>query len=567
MRVRRATQVRYYGAMLDDPPLEAAWTRLATLAARPAARDIKALFSGDTERARRFSVSFEDLTVDFSKNAIDGDSLVALLDLAHDADLDGFRARLFAGEVVNPTEGRAAMHMALRSAADAGMRAALPGGVDEASRLAAAERDKMRDFVRKVHAGELRSATGEIFDTVLNVGIGGSDLGPRMAVDALTLARGPRIDAHFLSNVDGHAFAALARTLNPARTLVLVASKTFTTLETMTNAQAVRAWITAALGESAVGAHFCALSTNLRAVAEFGIRSDQVFGFRDWVGGRYSVWSPIGLPVALAAGWEPFQAMLDGGAAMDRHFLETPFAQNLPVLLALVGIWNVNALGLRTHCVLAYDERLRRFPAYLQQLEMESNGKSTALDGRPVPRATCPVLFGEPGTDAQHSFMQLVHQGTQPVPVDFIIAAEADHDRPEAHRILAANAFAQAEALLRGKSRQEVEAEMRAKGASDAVVAAVAPHRVFAGNRPSNTLLFRRLDGYALGRLIALYEHKVAVQGWLWQIDSFDQWGVELGKVLAGGIIPALAPGAGAGVHDGSTGGLIRRFRVLRGEG
>jgi glucose-6-phosphate isomerase len=554
-------------AMCSDTPLQAAWTRIADLAARPESRHIRPLFADDPQRARRFSAQFEDLSLDFSKTSLDGEALVALLDLAHAADLDGFRARLFAGDVVNLTEGRAAMHMALRSPADAGMRATLPGGVDEASRLAGAERDKMRDFVAKVHQGQLRGATGEVFDAVLNIGIGGSDLGPRMAVDALTLARGPLMRARFLSNVDGHAFEALARDLNPARTLVLVASKTFTTLETMTNARAARAWLAAALGEAAVGAHFAALSTNLKAVVDFGIGPDRVFGFRDWVGGRYSLWSSIGLSIALAAGWDAFQGMLDGAHAMDLHFLETPFAENMPVLLALVGIWHINGLDLRTHLVLAYDERMRRFPAYLQQLEMESNGKSTGLDGHPVPRLTCPVVFGEPGTDAQHSFMQLVHQGTQAVPVDFIFAAEPDHDRPEAHRILVANALAQAEALLRGKSRDEVEAEMRAKGASEADMAAVAPHRMFSGNRPSNTLMFRELDGYALGRLIALYEHKVAVQGCLWNIDSYDQWGVELGKVLAGGIIPELSEGAHAGAHDSSTEALIGRFRELRGEG
>jgi glucose-6-phosphate isomerase len=547
-------------------PLQTAWTRIADLAARPESRHIRPLFDADPDRARRFSARFEDLTLDFSKTSLDSETLVALLDLAHAADLDGFRARLFAGDVVNPTEGRAAMHMALRSAPDAGMRATLPGGVDEASRLAAAERDKMRDFVAKVHGGQFVGATGEAFDTVLNIGIGGSDLGPRMAAEALTMARGPLMRARFLSNVDGHAFQAMARELNPARTLVLVASKTFTTLETMTNARAARAWLAEALGEAAVGAHFGALSTNLKAVAEFGIASDRVFGFRDWVGGRYSLWSSIGLSIALAAGWDAFQGMLDGAAAMDRHFRETPFAENLPVLLALVGIWHVNGLDLRTQGILAYDERLKRFPAYLQQLEMESNGKSTGLDGHPVPRLTCPVLFGEPGTDAQHSFMQLVHQGTQPVPIDFIFAVTPDHDRPEAHRILIANALAQAEALLRGKSRDEVDSEMRAKGASPAEIAAIAPHRAFSGDRPTNTILFGKLDGYALGRLIALYEHKVAVQGCLWNIDSFDQWGVELGKVLAGGILPELTPGAEPGAHDGSTTALVARFHELRGE-
>jgi glucose-6-phosphate isomerase len=489
-----------------------------------------------------------------------------LLDLTHAADLDGFRARLFAGDVVNPTEGRAAMHMALRSPADAGMQARLPGIVEDASRIAADERARMQAFVAAIHDGTLRGATGQTFDTVLNIGIGGSDLGPRMVTEALTLARGPVMRAFFLSNVDGHAFQALAREMDPARTLVLVASKTFTTLETMTNAQAARDWLAAALGEAAVGAHFGALSTNAKAVAAFGIDPARMFGFRDWVGGRYSVWSSIGLSVALAAGWDKFQAFLDGARAMDLHFLHTPFAENLPVLLALVGIWHIDGLDLRTQCVLAYDQRLNRFPAYLQQLEMESNGKSVRLDGQPVGRATCPVLFGEPGTDAQHSFMQLVHQGTQAVPVDFVFAATPDHDRPEAHRILLANALAQAEALLRGKTRDEVEAEMRAKGTAAAEIGEVAPHRVFTGDRPSNTILFHRLDAFALGRLIALYEHKVAVQGWLWQIDSFDQWGVELGKVLAGGIIPDLADGPKPGAHDGSTDSLIRLILALQAE-
>ena len=556
--------------------LDEAWQRLAALGARPGAGGIRALFAADPDRARRFTVALDDLTVDFSKTAIDGEALVALLELAHEAGLDGFRQRLFAGEAVNATEGRAAMHMALRAPADAGLQAALPGGTDDASALAGAERERMRGFVAAVHDGRLRGAGGERFDSVLNIGIGGSDLGPRMACEALTLAHGGKLRARFLSNVDATGFAALARELDPARTLVLVASKTFTTLETLENARAARAWIAGALGEAAVAAQFAALSTNLPAVAAFGIAPERVFGFRDWVGGRYSLWSPVGLSIALAAGWDSFQAMLDGGRAMDLHFRDAAFAENLPVLLALVEVWQVNVMGHRTRCVLAYDDRLRRFPAYLQQLEMESNGKSMTLDGHAVARATCPVVFGEAGTDAQHSFMQLVHQGTQVVPVEFLLAATADHDRPAAHLALAANAFAQAEALLRGRTEAEVRAEMTAKGVPAQAIDAVAPHRVFSGDRPSTTILFRRLDAFTLGRLIALYEHKVAALGAIWGINSFDQWGVELGKALAGGILPELQPGAPAGshdgsthdgsTHDGSTRALIARFKALRGE-
>jgi len=546
--------------------LTASWDRLTALASRPEAPDIRALFAADPNRATRFSATFDDLTIDFSKTSIDDEALAALLGHARAAALNLFRDRLFEGQAVNTTERRAAMHMALRNGAQGGFWADLPSGRENASQIAAAELLRMQAFVRKVHDGNLRGAGGERFTHVINIGIGGSDLGPLMATEALTLARGPVLETRFVSNVDATSLAVATRGLNPATTLILVASKTFTTQETMTNAHAARAWITDALGEAAVVSHFVALSTNARAVAAFGISAEQVFGFRDWVGGRFSLWSPVGLSIALAAGWEKFQALLDGAAAMDAHFRATPFASNLPVLLALVGIWNVNAMGSRTHCVLAYDDRLRRFPAFLQQLEMESNGKSVGLDGRPVQTATCPVLFGEPGTNAQHSFMQLVHQGTQAIPVDFILAATPDHDRPEAHRILAAHAFAQAEALLRGRSLAEVQSEMREAGASEADIAEIAPHRVFSGNRPSVTILQSQLDAFSLGRLIALYEHKVAVQGWLWGVNSFDQWGVELGKALASGLLPDLAPGAAVGTHDGSTRALIARFRALRDE-
>lgn len=558
--------------MSDPAPLpaaatKAAWDKLAALAARPDGRKITPLFKADPDRAKKFSARFEDLFLDFSKTSISTEALEGLFELARAAKVEDFIARLFAGEPVNMTEHRSAMHMALRSLPGDGFRAVTPeGGFEDASQVAAKERAHMEKFVRAVHAGEVVAADGKPFTDVLNIGIGGSDLGPRMVSLALTFVHGAKINPHFLSNVDGHAFAELARTLDPARTLVLVASKTFTTLETMTNGHAARDWIAGALGEDAVRHHFGALSTNLKETAKFGIPEDRVFGFRDWVGGRYSVWSAIGLSVALAAGWDEFEQFLAGGRAMDHHFRSTPLERNLPALLALTGIWNLDILGTATLCILAYDARLARFPAYLQQLEMESNGKSVRLAGDQVTHQTCPVVFGEPGTDAQHSFMQLVHQGPALVPVDFILAAEADHNRPEAHRILAANVFAQAEALLAGKSLDEVTEEMKKAGADEETIKRVGPHRVFSGERPSTTILYKKLDAYSLGRLIVLYEHKVAVQGAIWGINSYDQWGVELGKKLAQAIIPSLEPRADAGHHDSSTLGLMQTFKQLRGE-
>jgi glucose-6-phosphate isomerase len=555
------------------PTRQAGFARLRQLAERPDGRRITSLFAADPGRAARFTAYFGDLSLDFSKSSIDDTALEALFALAETANLVGFRQRLFAGEPVNQTEHRAAMHMALRAPADAGLKAVMmtDGKVhtEDAAAMAGAERDKMRRFVEAVHSGQQKGATGLAFTDVLTIGIGGSDLGPKVATEALTVGRtDQKLNAHFLSNVDGSAFLEATRGLDPARTLVLVASKTFTTLETSMNAAAARAWIVGALSEKAVAAHFAALSTNLKAVAAFGMNPERVFAFQDWVGGRYSLWSPVGLVIPLAVGWDKFQQMLDGAWAMDCHFRDTPLRQNLPVLLGLAGIWNTNALGCAIQCILAYDDRLRRLPAHLQQLEMESNGKHVMLSGEPTGWDTCPILFGEPGTNAQHSFMQLVHQGTRPVPVDFILAANADHDRPDAHRALAANAFAQAEALMRGHSEADIRAEMAGKGASPGEIDAIAPHRVAVGERPSNTIMFNRLDPFSVGRLIALYEHKVAVQGCLWGIDSFDQWGVELGKQLASGILPELAPGAErkAGGHDSSTTSLIERFLTLRGD-
>jgi glucose-6-phosphate isomerase len=537
--------------------IEAAWATIAALAGTPrpdgsAAASIRPLFAADPGRFARFAHRVDGLLVDLSKTAIDARVLAALLDLARAADLEGQRAAMAAGEAVNATERRAVLHMALRAARDAGYRA----GAEDASAEVHGTLDRMRDFVAAVHA-EGR------FTDVLNIGIGGSDLGPAMAARALWTPAAP-MRAHFLANVDAHAWEEIRPRLDPERTLVLVASKTFTTQETMTNARLVRAWLAAHLGEARVGGHLAALSTNRAATAAFGIAPDRVFPFRDWVGGRFSMWSAIGLSLALALGWDAFARMLAGAHAMDRHFLTAPLPRNLPVLMALTEIWHVDALGYPTRAVLPYDERLARLPAHLQQVEMESLGKRVTLAGAPAARPTGPVVFGEPGTNAQHSFMQLIHQGTTPVPCDIILVAQPDHAHADSHRKLLANGLAQAEALMRGQDAAAVAAEMRAAGAEAGEVARLLPHRIFPGDRPSTTIILPRLDPFTLGQLVALYEAKVFCLGALWGVNAFDQWGVELGKRLAGTILPELEAGAPQpGAHDGSTEGLMRALLGL----
>lgn len=530
--------------------LAAAWARITELAgARRAdgspAASIRPLFAADQGRFARFSRRADGLLLDISKTAISEEVLAALLGLARAAGLEARRDAMAAGERINATEGRAVLHMALR-----GPQAGFRTGEEDASAEVAAVLDRMRAFCAAVHSGTLRGADGQRFTDVLNIGIGGSDLGPAMVARALWRPGCP-MRAHYLSNVDAHAWEALRPQLDPARTLVLVASKTFTTQETMTNAALVRDW----LGRERVTAQFAALSTNLRATAAFGIAPEHVFPFRDWVGGRFSLWSAIGLSLGLALGWEAFARLLAGARAMDEHFLSAPLADNLPVLLALTEVWHVNGLGLKARAVLPYDERLARLPAHLQQLEMESLGKRVALDGSTLERDSGPVVFGEPGTNAQHSFLQLLHQGTTPIPVDFILVARPDHDHADSHRKLLANGLAQAAALLRGKSLAEASAETPALG----------PHRVFPGDRPSVTILLPHLDAFTLGQLVALYEHKVFCLGALWGVNAFDQWGVELGKQLAGAILPELEAGTPKhGAHDGSTEGLMRELLHLQ---
>jgi glucose-6-phosphate isomerase len=444
-------------------------------------------------------------------------------------------------------------------------RPASPAGASQAAAaaltLAHQTRQQMRAFTEAVHAGAIRGATGETFTDVLNIGIGGSDLGPFMAARALWNPACP-MRAHYLANVDAHAWEALRPRLDPARTLVLVASKTFTTQETMTNAALVRGWLAETLGDADAATHLVALSTNEAGAAAFGIPPERVFGFSDTVGGRFSLWSAIGLSLALALGWPAFEQLLAGARTMDEHFLAAPLEENLPVLLALAEVWHVNGLGYSARAVLPYDERLARFPAHLQQLEMESLGKGLHADGSPITRRTGPVVFGEPGTNAQHSFVQLIHQSPVPVPVDFVLVANPDHADPDSHRKLLANGLAQAEALLVGKSEQAVRAEMAAAGAPQEQIDRVARHRVFTGDRPSTVVLLPRLTPHTLGQLVALYEHKVACLGALWGINPFDQWGVELGKQLAGHILPALEGRESR--QDPTTAPLIAAIRRLQ---
>ena len=515
-------------------------------------------FAADARRFSKFSLTLDDLLFDFSKNRIDSEAFAALAGLAREAGVEEKRGAMFAGEPINSTEGRAVLHTALRN------RSADPVYVDGKDVMPGIRKvlATMRRFANAVRSGKYVLSGGAITD-VVNIGIGGSDLGPAMAVRALSpYARGPRL--HFVSNVDGADIGDCLKALDPRTTLFIIASKTFTTAETMANAATAQAWVAKAVGSKKAGAHFAALSTNLEATRAFGIDDDRTFGFWDWVGGRYSVWSAIGLSVMIAIGPRNFDAFLDGGYSVDRHFRSAPIEKNIPVIMALIGIWNRNVLGFASHAVLPYDNRLSRFPAYLQQLDMESNGKHVTLDGKAVRVESGPVVWGEPGTNGQHAFYQLIHQGTDIIPCDFLIAAEPQEHLGNHHRMLTANCLAQSEALMKGKTLEEATAELEAKGMDAKSVKALAPHKVFEGNRPSNTILYQKLDPFALGRLIALYEHKVFVQGVIWNINSYDQWGVELGKVLAVEIEPSLATGKLAAGKDASTRGLVNHWRKLR---
>jgi len=529
--------------------LQAHWDELAGVRMRD-------LFAQDPTRSERMSLQAAHLFVDYSKNLITDQTLTLLFELAAAVDLPGWIRRMFAGEAINNTEGRAVLHIALRNRSDRPIQVdgkdVMPG-VDQVLQ-------RLGDFVATVRGGDWKGFTGKRITDVVNIGIGGSNLGPLMVCEALRPYQSDDLRVHFVSNVDGTHLAETVRRLDPATTLFVVASKTFTTMETMTNAESARTWLVKALGEAAVADHFVAVSTNESKVVAFGIDPRNMFGFWDWVGGRYSLWSAIGLPIALAVGMDRFVELLEGAHAMDEHFQSADLSENLPAILGLLGVWYANFAGARTHVVLPYDQSLRYLPAYLQQGDMESNGKRVTRAGDPVAYTTGPVVWGEPGTDGQHAFFQLIHQGTQLIPADFIAPVDSHNPLGDHHAKLMANFFAQTEALMRGRTQDEARAEMQAAGMSSASADALAPHRTFPGNRPTNTILMERLTPRSLGALIAMYEHRIFTQGVVWGVNSYDQWGVELGKQLAGVILKELEAGKVSAEHDASTRGLIEYF-------
>ena len=540
-----------------------AWTALAAHQPTVAPRSLRELFATDPGRAERLRCDVAGLHVDWSKHKVTDETVRLLLALAEQEDVAGWRDRMFAGEKINLTEGRAVLHVALRN------RSRRPIVVDGADVMPMIDGvlAKLRAFTDRVRDGSWTGHTGARITDVVNLGIGGSDLGPVMVTEALRPYWQPGLRVHFVSNVDGTHLAETVRDLDPRSTLFIVASKTFTTQETLANARSARAWLLAGLGAGpeAVARHFVALSTNGKAVAEFGIDPANMFELWDWVGGRYSLWSAIGLSIACVIGMDAFEELLAGAHDLDEHFRTAPLADNLPVILAMLGVWYANFFGAASHAILPYDQYLHRFAAYLQQGDMESNGKGVDRDGRPITDYTTgPIIWGEPGTNGQHAFYQLIHQGTQLVPADFIAPIESHNPLGRHHEILLANFFAQPEALMRGKLPEEARAELEAQGLPAARVDELVPHKTFPGNRPTTSILVQRLTPRTLGALIALYEHKIFVQGVVWRVYSFDQWGVELGKQLASRILPELAGPAPATGHDASTNGLINRYKARR---
>jgi len=544
-----------------NPTQTAAWKALQQHFEQMKSVEIADLFAQDADRFAKFSATFDDqMLVDFSKNRITQETLDKLQALAKETDLSGAIKSMFSGEKINRTEDRAVLHVALRNRSNTPI---LVDGKDVMPEVNAVL-DKMKGFSERIISGEWKGYTGKAITDVVNIGIGGSDLGPFMVTEALRPYKN-HLNMHFVSNVDGTHIAETLKDLSPETTLFLVASKTFTTQETMTNAHSARDWFLKTAGDQQhVAKHFAALSTNAKAVGEFGIDTNNMFEFWDWVGGRYSLWSAIGLSIILSIGFDNFEQLLSGAHAMDQHFASTPAEQNLPVLLALIGIWYNNFFGAETEAILPYDQYMHRFAAYFQQGNMESNGKYVDRDGNPVDYQTGPIIWGEPGTNGQHAFYQLIHQGTKLVPCDFIAPAITHNALADHHPKLLSNFFAQTEALAFGKSREVVEKEFTDAGKSAESVAHIVPFKVFEGNRPTNSILLREITPYSLGALIALYEHKIFTQGAILNIFTFDQWGVELGKQLANRILPELENDEQITSHDSSTNALINRYKSWR---
>ena len=538
-----------------------AWKKLAAHYGTMKHRQMTDMFRENPERSYRFSALFEDMFVDYSKNIIDAETRALLIELAEETHVRDAIGAMFSGEKINETEARAVLHIALRN------RSNTPVFLDGRDVMPEvnAVLSKIEGFSDLVISGKWQGYTGKPVTDIVNIGIGGSDLGPVMVTEALRPYWRPGIRVHFISNIDGTHIAETLRKVSPETTLFMIASKTFTTQETMTNAHTARKWfLGSAKDESSVKKHFVAISTNEGAVRSFGIDPANMFVFWDWVGGRYSLWSAIGLSIACTVGYENFVELLEGAHAMDRHFRDTALEENIPVTLALISIWYNNFFGAETEAMFPYDQYLHRFPAYFQQAYMESNGKSTGRNGDKVTYQTGQIIWGEPGTNGQHSFYQLIHQGTKMIPCDFIAPAISHNPVGEHHNILLSNFFAQTEALMKGKKEDEVINELRESGMEEKDIQRLAPFRVFSGNRPSNSILLKKITPRSLGSLIALYEHKIFVQGVIWNIFSFDQWGVELGKQLAGKILSELSDDTAVSLHDPSTNGLINRFKELR---
>lgn len=539
----------------------AAWKSLELHQKEVAVHHMREMFEADPRRFEKFSIRWNDILLDYSKNRISEKTMSLLFDLAREADVKGWIEKMFRGERINSTERRSVLHIALRN------RSNTPIFVDGADVMPSvnAVLVHMREFTESVRSGAWKGYAGQPMTDVMNIGIGGSDLGPVMVTEALKPYGHPLLNVHFVSNVDGTHIAETVKRLNPETTMFIISSKTFTTQETIVNAQSAKNWfLEHAKDPSAVAKHFVAVSTNARAVAAFGIDTRNMFEFWDWVGGRYSLWSAIGLSIALYIGMDNFEELLSGAHEMDVHFRSTPLEKNIPVILGLLGIWYNNFFGAESHSIIPYDQYLHRFPAYFQQGDMESNGKGVTRDGQQVDYSTGPIVWGEPGTNGQHAFFQLLHQGTKLIPVDFLAPAQTHNRLGEHQAILLSNFFAQTEALMRGKTKAEAKAELEAASMHGDELGRLLPHKVFPGNRPTNSILFKKLTPRTLGSLIALYQHKIFVQGVIWNVNSFDQWGVELGKQLAKAILPELAEKVESTGHDSSTNGLIAFYKQNR---